>query len=393
MKRHLLTIASLLLSSAALFAQEPKLEDDGQSSPPPAVEETAPLKAETLADRWRTEVLGWTSATRIEAGAESASIKELSRSVLVLGTVKGDVSTVSGDIAVLGTVEGNVSAVSGTITVLGTVKGKASVVGGNLRVAGNVLSGTSVVGGKLETAPKDVPPVEKTEPVPAVASATSTNTATTSSSSQFDFNFDGGHFRMNMKDGNYHWDGDGLEGLFNAFWLSPFMLVWRSGMLIVWVALSGVLAALCQPAILRAQAELEAAPARTAALGLLWMISYWVLLILSIILCLLLIGIPMLLVVLGLDLALGIFGRTVTFSLIGRWLAQRFGHANASIFATVFAGACLVGLLRLIPVLGSVIWFAVSMVGIGAALATRFGQVPVTTGGNTPASLPPLAAV
>ena len=390
MNRSLLTFAVLLLGSVLLVAQEPKLEDD--SSPGSSGEAVAAKKAPSKAERWRSEILGWKDPFRVEAGAEAESVKELSRSVLILGTVKGDVSTVSGDVAVLGTVEGNVSTISGTVTVLGTVKGKVSVVGGDLRVAGNVLSGTSVLGGKLETAPKDEPEPPEDPSLPANPKQPAASNGKSTANGAFKFSMDGGNFQFHLDDGNFSWGGfsDDLSSFISAFWLSPFMLLWRGGLLVLWIALSGVLAALFQTSIQRTQAEVRQAPVRCAALGLLWSIVFWVLLLTCAILSLILIGLPLLFILIAFDLALGVFGRTVSFSIVGEWLAQRRGHRQTSVFTTVFIGACAVGLLRLIPIVGSALWFAASLFGIGATLATRFGQA--ATDVSDRASLPAISA-
>jgi hypothetical protein len=155
------------------------------------------------------------------------------------------------------------------------------------------------------------------------------------------------------------------------------MFMWRSSLLILWVALGCAIAALFQPAIMRAQSELRNEPARSIAFGFLWTILFWMLLVGCVILSFVIIGIPLLIVLVAFHLALAAFGMTLTFSVVGDWLARRFNHPNASLYAAVFVGACFLGLARLIPVFGSVIWFAAGLFGIGAALATRFGTAPI----------------
>ena len=142
------------------------------------------------------------------------------------------------------------------------------------------------------------------------------------------------------------------------------------------------MAALFEPAILRAQAELRRAPARCAAFGFLWKIAFWMLFAGCVVLSLMFIGLPLLVILIAFDLAVSAFGMTLVFSVVGERVAQRLNHAGASLYATVFAGACLLGLLRLIPIIGSVIWFAAGLFGTGAALAARFGvetQTPPRT--------------
>jgi hypothetical protein len=368
----------LLAGQLTLHAQEPAIQpplpEQSTAQPttemsdikPEAATESAAKPASGRGQKWREEVLAWKDPLRVEEGATEGSINQIGRSVLVLGTVTGDVSTVSGDIAVLGDVQGNVSAISGNVTVLGTVSGNASAVSGDLRIAGKVGGKTSVVGGKVEKS--------------------STGKVGGGSSSVGDGNWKG-DFHWDGGRGDFHLSSDAGPGsMIRAFWFSSFMVMVRCALLIMWVALSCAVAALFQPALLRAQAELRQAPARCAALGFLWVILFWMLLAGFLVLSLMLIGVPLVIVLFAFDLALGIFGMTLTFSVVGQWIARRFNHPNASIYAAVFIGACALGLLRIIPVLGSTVWFVAGLFGIGATLASRFGSAGNTSVPRIPAS-------
>jgi cytoskeletal protein CcmA (bactofilin family) len=352
-----LVLATIFAGQISLPAQQPDKQPPLEAVSPAATEpavETEPA----LVKKWREEVLAWKDAQRVEKGTTSQAIESLNRSVLILGTVNGDVSTVSGDIAVLGNVNGNVSATSGTITVLGAVNGEAKTVSGNLRVGGKITGATSAIGGKIETAP----------------GAQLLGPSNSSIHGNWDINLGNTSGSFKLEPGSY-------PSIY-AFWLSPFMLLWRSGLLIFWVAMSCAMAALFQPAILRAKAELQRAPAQSAALGFLWTILFWVLLVAFIFLSLMLIGVPLLIVLVAFDIALGVFGMTLVFAVVGERLAHRLNHPNVSIYAAVFVGACFLGLLRLIPIVGSLIWFAAGLFGVGATLSTRFGaaETPPTTG-------------
>ncbi|MGV3531183.1 MAG: hypothetical protein ACO1QR_02350, partial [Chthoniobacteraceae bacterium] len=186
-------------------------------------------------------------------------------------------------------------------------------------------------------------------------------------------------------------DRKGFDGSFiQGFWFSPVMAMIRSGLLVLWVALGCATAAIFQPAIARTQVELRQAPGRSAALGFLWLISFWILLLFGVVMALVLIGLPFILVVLVFDLALRVFGLTVTFAVVGEWVARRLNRPGVSIYAAVFIGACVLGLLRLVPVAGSFIWFAAALFGVGATLATRFGSATHTpTLGYSGPPMPP----
>jgi hypothetical protein len=231
-------------------------------------------------------------------------------------------------------------------------------------VAGKITGSTSTVGGKLDTAPG--------------AQLLGPSSSTIHGKWNIDFGNSSGSFKFEPPSDSFIYD----------FWLSPFMLLLRSGLLIFWVALSCAMTALFQPAILRARAQLQQSPAHCAALGFVWMILFWILFAACLVLSMMLIGIPLIIVLIAFDMALSVFGMTLVFSVAGEWLARRLNHPNASIYAAVFIGACFLGLLRLIPIAGSLIWFAAGLFGVGATLGTRFGAAPTPPAPAPVAQLP-----
>ena len=198
-------------------------------------------------------------------------------------------------------------------------------------------------------------------------------------------------YRSSRGDKTMGFKGSFIEG----FWFSPVMTMIRSGLLVLWIALGCATAAIFQPAIARTQVELRQTPGRSAALGFLWLISFWILLLAGVVMALVLIGLPFILVVLVFDLALRVFGLTVTFAVVGEWVARRLNRPGVSIYAAVFIGACVLGLFRLVPIAGSFIWFAAALFGVGATLATRFGSAttpPALGYTSGPAPMTPVAA-
>jgi hypothetical protein len=83
---------------------------------------------------------------------------------------------------------------------------------------------------------------------------------------------------------------------------------------------------------------------------------------------------------------------TVTFAAVGQWVARRLNRPTMSVYAAVFIGACVLGLLRLIPIAGSAIWFAAALFGVGATLAARFGTASNPPALSYPAGPAPLTA-
>jgi len=93
---------------------------------------------------------------------------------------------------------------------------------------------------------------------------------------------------------------------------------------------------------------------------------------------------PLIIVLVAFHLILGVFGMTLTFSVVGEWIAQRINHSAVSLYVAILVGACSLGLLRMVPVFGWMIWFVAGAFGTGAALAARFG-IPRNLSGPRPA--------
>ena len=195
----------------------------------------------------------------------------------------------------------------------------------------------------------------------------------------FKFNFDGGWdgtgFRLNMN--------PGPKALIQHLWLAPFELLSRGRMVVLWLLLSLATAALFQPYVRRAEEQLRRAPGQSVVLGIIWNVAFWALLAACALLCLILIGIPLIIALVAFHFILGVFGMTLTFVVVGEWVARKINQSTVSIYVAILVGACFLGLFRVLPVFGPLIWFVAGLFGIGAALATRFGAV------RQPAGVPP----
>ena len=94
-----------------------------------------------------------------------------------------------------------------------------------------------------------------------------------------------------------------------------------------------------------------------------------------------LIGIPMLAALGVFAILTKIYGMVAVFHMVGTIVAgprsrEQLGSRKwlRGAIAMVVVGVLILGALRLIPVVGTLIWSAVSIFGIGAALATKFGR-------------------
>jgi len=88
-----------------------------------------------------------------------------------------------------------------------------------------------------------------------------------------------------------------------------------------------------------------------------------------------LVGVPLLVLFVLLALILKLWGMVAVFYALGDWLARRLLHRprmrplNA---ATI--GLLVLGILKFLPYVGTWVWTAATLIGIGAALSTKFGR-------------------
>ncbi len=83
----------------------------------------------------------------VEADETVSSIDAVAGSVIIEGTVNGDVSGVAGDVVIDGTVNGNVNVAAGSVRIGGTVDGDVAVAAGTVLFReGSTVSGTVEIG-------------------------------------------------------------------------------------------------------------------------------------------------------------------------------------------------------------------------------------------------------
>ncbi|MEO8217178.1 MAG: hypothetical protein ABI718_08845 [Acidobacteriota bacterium] len=155
----------------------------------------------------------------------------------------------------------------------------------------------------------------------------------------------------------------------------------KVALMIVWFLVALLLAFTNGREIRYSAVELRVSPFHTFALGLVAFTSFVLTAVLFTYLVPFLIGIP-LLVLLGLVAVLTkVYGMIAVFHLVGSLLAGPRTSEDVvrrKIFrgdmAMVLVGVLVLGAVRLIPIVGDLIWIGASLFGIGVALATKFGR-------------------
>jgi hypothetical protein len=88
-----------------------------------------------------------------------------------------------------------------------------------------------------------------------------------------------------------------------------------------------------------------------------------------------LVGVPLLVLVVLLGLILKLWGMVAVFYALGDWLARRLlrrRHLRPLNAATL--GLLVLGIVKFLPWVGVWVWTAATLIGIGAALSTKFGR-------------------
>ena len=158
---------------------------------------------------------------------------------------------------------------------------------------------------------------------------------------------------------------------------SPLVLGAKLGLVAAWLALTLLLFATAGRPIVRTADEIRLEPLRCFAAVLVGLASIVLTALFFSALLPSLVAVPMLvLVVLG-ALALKLWGMVAVFHGLGRFLVRKFARGATprvvQLHAAVF-GLALLGLLKLVPYLGLWVWTAATLVGMGAALRTKFGR-------------------
>jgi len=152
-------------------------------------------------------------------------------------------------------------------------------------------------------------------------------------------------------------------------------------LLFVWIIAAVVVTLMSGREVRYSSIEVRTSPLHCFALGLVAVTSFVLTAIMFSYLIPYLVGIP-LLVALGVFAVLTkVYGTIAVFHAIGTSVA---GSRNRDVMlqrrwlrgdlAMVLVGVVLLGAIRLIPVLGLIVWSLASVFGIGTALATKFGR-------------------
>jgi cytoskeletal protein CcmA (bactofilin family) len=265
------------------------------------------------------------AALRIEAGSVAHQLVGVGRDVIVAGEAREDVAAVNGSVAVSGRVTGDVIVLRGNVRLAPTARvgGDVFVVGGTVRASPGAR-----IGGRMVSYPN-------------ASSAWLTL----------------------------------LEGpTVGLGFTSRLVLGAKLALMASWAALLLLFFAASGRQVMETAGGVQREPFRSFFVGLTGIV------------CLLLtglffsaftrgvIGVPLVVLVVLLLLVLKLWGMVAVFYALGDWicrhlLRRRFRPLNA---ATV--GLLVLGAVKFLPWFGVLAWTTATLIGVGAALSTKFGR-------------------
>ena len=152
-------------------------------------------------------------------------------------------------------------------------------------------------------------------------------------------------------------------------------------LLAIWMLLAICITLLNGREIRLSSLEIRNSPTHYFALGLMAVTSFVLTAIVFTYLIPYLIGVPLLFALATFALVTKIYGTIAVFHAVGSFLTvPRTRDAMAGRrwlrgdLAMVIVGGLILGALRLIPLVGPVVWACASVFGVGVALGTRFGR-------------------
>jgi len=152
---------------------------------------------------------------------------------------------------------------------------------------------------------------------------------------------------------------------------SPVVLGAKLGLLAAWLALTVGLFAAGGRALGEASAQVRGEPLLCFATGLVAVLALFLSAMMLSALLPAPFALPLLVLVVLAALAAKLWGSVAVFHAAGRALA---GRRRLPTLHEACLGLALLGALKFVPWLGVAVWSAVTLVGVGAALRTRFGH-------------------
>ncbi len=163
------------------------------------------------------------------------------------------------------------------------------------------------------------------------------------------------------------------KGIFKSSRFYPFLFVFKLVMSFIWLIFALLLALILPRQISYASDQIKESFGPIIGIGLLSLIIFIALCLLSALFSLLIIGIPILLSLILLAVVFKVFGNAILFHFFGNSLSRLLGSKHPSLLLSIFLGFILLTLLTSIPVFGFIISFLLTVMAWGVLIRTKFG--------------------
>jgi len=257
-------------------------------------------------------------------------------------TARNQLVAIGRDLVVDGEALGDVAALQGSIEVSGRVAGDVIALGGNARLAPTAEVGGDVyaLGGTIDASP-GARLGGRTVSYPSAGAAWLTLV-----------------------------EGPAI-GLSSA---SPIVLGAKVALLAAWAALLLLFFAASGREVLGTADNVRREPFRSFFLGLSGVLAMLLTALFLSAFAGALVGVPLLVLVVLLAVVLKLWGMVAVFYALGDWIARRLFHRRIRPLTAATWGLLVLGALKLIPWIGIWSWTAATLIGVGAALSTKFGR-------------------
>lgn len=156
---------------------------------------------------------------------------------------------------------------------------------------------------------------------------------------------------------------------------SPLVVGAKLALLASWAALLLVLFAASGRQLLETAAGIRREPFRSFVTGLTGVLALILTALFFSVFTGGLVGVPLLVLVVLLGMILKLWGMVAVFYALGDWLARRLlRRPRLRPLNAATLGLLVLGILKFLPWVGVWVWTAATLIGIGAALTTKFGR-------------------
>ncbi len=154
----------------------------------------------------------------------------------------------------------------------------------------------------------------------------------------------------------------------------PFVLATRLTLLAAWLLVGVLLMSVTGRQMVTTADTVVREPARCFFVGLTGVLAVLMTILLFSSFAAAVVGVPIVLLLLLGALLLKLWGTVAVVLAFGRFVLARLGRARELPLTAVLAGLLSLGLVKFLPMMGTWVWTVVTLVGVGAALLSKFGR-------------------